>query len=182
MAKKTKTNLRQSKTQTKLLLLFAIIFAGIGIYLVSTSLAGPLGYKVKVSDTKYGSPIVGKITDSKGGATTMAKPDGSIVYAVFTTCRQKVTVSYQSNPTDAIIWSDGNYYVQNDPNSGIKEDGTFTTRVFDKSTAIKWSDGSTFFDQSKPSTCTADLWAYQANKGQLGAVRSVTTTTFTVNP
>lgn len=182
MAKKSKTNLKQTKMQTKLLLLFAIIFAGIGIYLLSKSFAGPIGYKVNVADSKYGSSITGKITDAKGNTTTMTKPDGSNVYAVFTTCRQKVTVSYQNNATDAIIWSDANYYVQNDPNSGIKEDGTFTTRVFDKSTAYKWSDGSTFFDQSKPSTCTADVWAYQANKGQLGAVRSVTTATFTVSP
>lgn len=39
MAKKSKTNLKQAKTQTKLLLLFAIIFAGIGVYLLRNSFA-----------------------------------------------------------------------------------------------------------------------------------------------
>ena len=74
MAKKTKTNLRQSKTQTKLLLLFAIIFAGIGIYLVSTSFAAkggkgkpgsgtityvdsPYAIKAEPSIVKYGSSV-----------------------------------------------------------------------------------------------------------------------------
>ena len=74
MAKKTKTNLKQSKTQTKLLLLFAIIFAGIGIYLVSTSFAAkggkgkpgsgtityvdsPYAIKAEPSIVKYGSSV-----------------------------------------------------------------------------------------------------------------------------
>ena len=53
MAKKTKTNLRQSKTQTKLLLLFAIIFAGIGVYLLRNSFAATGGkYYVPLKDIR----------------------------------------------------------------------------------------------------------------------------------
>ena len=83
MAKKSKTNLKQAKLQTKLLLLFAIIFAGIGIYLVSTSFAAkggkgkpgsgttvyvdsPYGIKADPSVAKYGSAGNLYVTDING--------------------------------------------------------------------------------------------------------------------
>ena len=91
MAKKTKTNLKQSKTQTKLLLLFAIIFAGIGIYLVSTSFAAkggkgkpgsgaityvdsPYAIKAEPSIVKYGSSVTLYVTDKITGEPLTSLP------------------------------------------------------------------------------------------------------------
>ena len=67
MAKKTKTNLKQSKTQTKLLLLFAIIFAGIGVYLLRNSFAWNFGGSVNV----YSYPATLKAGDRDSSVLTL---------------------------------------------------------------------------------------------------------------
>lgn len=69
MAKKSKTNLKQAKTQTKLLLLFAIIFAGIGIFLLRNSFASNNGGSVNV----YNYPSTLKAGDKNTTVLTLRK-------------------------------------------------------------------------------------------------------------
>ena len=183
MATKSRTSKKTSNdSQKKLLaLLLIILFVGLGVFLVVSSFAAQNGFKVQIpTSVKYGSSLSGKVTDSQGNTTTMTKPDGTHVYAVFIDCQQKI---FDGNAHS--VYGDAVYYVQGDPNSPIKEDGTFTFKPIVKPT-IDFSAKDYyyygFFDPTKQASCTADLWAYMANRGQLGAVRSVAKSAFTLNP
>ena len=127
MAKKTKTNLKQSKTQTKLLLLFAIIFAGIGIYLVSTSFAAkrstnPYNLAVVLATKDYQGNTIqgdkngdGKINHGDIVQYTFTWPNNGEVVQAETQCVQNGT--YVFTGSLATYGSNGTYIDSFNPGS-----------------------------------------------------------------